>query len=154
MRRQGSLLAVLVCLVAAIVFAADWPMMGTWKLNEAKSKLSPGSAKNHTVVYTALGSRVRVTVDGTDPNGKATHNEWIGTFDGKEYPVTGDATQDMRSYTKINDHAMSFTVKKAGEVTLTGQIVISKDAKSRTVTTTGTDSSGAKVTNIAVYDRQ
>jgi hypothetical protein len=61
---------------------------GDWKLNEAKSKISPGSAKNHTVVYTAMASKVRVTVDGTDPDGKATHNEWIGAFDGKEYPVT------------------------------------------------------------------
>ncbi len=154
MRRHGTLLAVLVCLVAATAFAADWLMMGTWKLNEAKSKLSPGSARNHTVIYTTVGSKVRVTVDGTDPGGKATHNEWIGAFDGKDYPVTGDANQDMRSYTKINDHAMSFTTKKTGEVTLTGQIVISKDGKSRTVTTTATDASGGQVTNIAVYDRK
>jgi hypothetical protein len=154
MRRHGTLLAVLVCLVAATAFAADWLMMGTWKLNEAKSKLSPGAARNHTVIYTAVGSRVRVTVDGTDPNGKPTHNEWIGAFDGKDYPVTGDPGSDLRSYTKIDDHTMSFTLKKTGEVTIAGQIVISKDGKSRTVTTTGTDASGAKVTNIAVYDRK
>jgi len=154
MRRQGTLLAALVCLVAATAFAADWLMMGTWKLNEAKSKLSPGSAKNHTVVYQTVGSKVRVSVDGTDPDGKSAHNDWIGAFDGKDYPVTGDATQDMRAYTKINDNTLSFTIKKAGEVTLTGRIVVSGDGKSRTVTTTGTDATGSKFTNIAVYDRQ
>jgi hypothetical protein len=154
MKRQGTLLAVLVSLVAATAFAADWMLMGTWKLNEAKSKLSPGSAKNHTVVYTAVGSKVRVTVDGTDPDGKATHNEWIGAFDGKDYPVTGDPNQDVRAYTKVGDTTLSFTIKKAGEVTLTGRIVASKDGKSRTVTSTGTDASGGKFTNIAVYDRQ
>jgi len=154
MRRQGTLLAALVCLVAATAFAADWLMMGTWKLNEAKSKLSPGSAKNHTVVYQTVGSKVRVSVDGTDPDGKPAHNDWIGAFDGKDYPVTGDATQDMRAYTKINDNTLSFTIKKTGEVTLTGRIVVSGDGKSRTVTTTGTDATGSKFTNIAVYDRQ
>jgi archaellum component FlaG (FlaF/FlaG flagellin family) len=153
MRRRGILLA-LMCLVAAIAFAADWLPMGTWKLNEGKSKLSPGSAKNHTVVYTATGNKVRVTVDGTDADGNATHNEWVGAFDGKDYPVTGDPNQDTRSYTKVNDHTLSLTVKNAGEVTITGRIVIARDGKSRTVTLTGIDANGKKFTNIAVYDRQ
>ena len=29
--------------------------MGTWQLNEAKSKLAPGFAKNTTVVYSGRG---------------------------------------------------------------------------------------------------
>jgi len=40
--------------------------MGTWKLNEAKSKIGAGSPKNSTVVYEAAGDSVKVTVDGTD----------------------------------------------------------------------------------------
>jgi hypothetical protein len=153
MRRHGILLAAVMCLVAATAFAIDW-QIGTWKLNEGKSKLSPGSAKNHTVVYTAMGNRVRVTVDGRDPDGKPTHNEWIGAYDGKDYPVTGDPAQDLRSYTKVDDHTLTLTIKKAGDVTITGKIVVSRDGKSRTVTTTGTDAAGNKFTNIAVYDRQ
>jgi len=153
MRGHRILLAAFVCLVAASAFAADW-QIGTWKLNEGKSKLTPGSAKNHTVVYTTVGSRIKVTVDGTDPDGKPAHNEWMGAFDGKDYPVSGDPAQDLRAYTKIDDHTLSFVIKKAGEVTLTGKIVVSKDVKSRTVTTTGSDAKGNKFTNIAVYDRQ
>jgi hypothetical protein len=34
--------------------------MGTWKLNEAKSKLSSGAPKNSTVVYEAAGENVKV----------------------------------------------------------------------------------------------
>lgn len=153
MRRRRILLAAFVCLVAASAFAADW-QIGTWKLNEGKSKLTPGSAKNHTVVYTTVGSRIKVTVDGTDPDGKPAHNEWMGAFDGKDYPVTGDPAQDLRAYTTIDDHTLSFVVKKAGEVTVTGKIVVSKDLKSRTVTTTGSDAKGTKFTNVAVYERQ
>src|SRR5438874_6050687 len=87
----------------AVCFAAD-VNMGTWRLNEAKSKISPGAPKNTTVVYAAAGDSVKVTVDGVDADGKPAHNEWTGKFDGKDYPVTGDPTADMRSYKRVNDH--------------------------------------------------
>ena len=67
---------------------------------------------------------------------------------------TGDPTQDMRSYRKIDDYNLEMTVKKAGKVTLTGRLVISADGKSRTVTITGTDAKGEKFTSTAVYDKQ
>jgi hypothetical protein len=47
--------------------------MGTWKLNEAKSKFTPGTGENTTVVYEAGGDSVKVTVDGVDADGKPTH---------------------------------------------------------------------------------
>jgi hypothetical protein len=128
--------------------------MGTWKLNEAKSKFSPGAAKNNTVVYEAAGDSVKVTVDGVDGTGNATHNEWTGKFDGKFYPVTGDSTSDMRSYRKISTHTLALTAKKGGKITLTGRIVVSVNGRTRTVTTTGTDAKGKRVTNTAVYDKQ
>ena len=137
----------------AVCFAAD-ANMGTWKLNEAKSKLSPGAPKNHTIVYEAAGDNVKVTVAGTDSDGKPLHNEWTGKFDGKDYPVTGDPSSDARSYKKVNDHTLAFTIKKGGKVTTTGRIVVSADGKSRTVTTRGTDSKGRKVSSTAVSDKQ
>ena len=138
----------------AIVCSADNPNMGTWKLNEAKSKFAPNATKNHTVVYEAAGNQVKVTVDGTDSSGGATHNEWPGKFNGRFYAVTGDPTSDMRSYRMINRRTLAITAKKAGKVTLTGRIVVSRDGKRRTVTTTGKDSKGKWVTNTAVYDKQ
>jgi len=138
---------------AAVCFAAD-ANMGTWKLNEAKSKFGAGATKNTTVVYEAAGDMVKVTVDGTDSDGKPVHSEWTGNFDGKDYPVTADPTSDARSYKKVDDHTMQLTVKKDGKVTVTGRIVVAADGKSRTVTTSGTNSKGAKVTTTAVYDKQ
>lgn len=138
--------------LAAAVGAADDTMIGTWKLNEAKSKISPGAPKNHTVVYAVAGDQIKVTVDGTDGEGKTIHSEWTGKFDGKDYPVTGDATADMRSYKKEGKD-LELTNKKAGKVTVTGKIVVSADGKTRTVTLNITDSKGEKVTSTAVYDR-
>jgi hypothetical protein len=139
-------------LAGAVCFAAD-PQMGTWKLNEAKSKLASGGGKNNTVVYQSNLFQTKVTIDGTDAKGKPTHNEWTGNFDGKDYPVTGDPMSDMRSYKKIDDRTMEFTSKKGGKVTISGRIVVSADGKSRTVTATGTGMKGKKVKNVAVYDK-
>jgi len=142
------------CFVAVAVCVAYNTNLGTWKLNEAKSKLGPGAPKNDTVVYEAVGDNVKVTIDGTDEDGKATHNEWTGKFDGKDYPVTGDPNSDARSYTKIDDRTLGFNMKKGGKATTSGRIVVSADGKSRTVTTSGTDSKGKKFKSIAVYDKQ
>ena len=77
---------------------AQSPQMGTWKLDEAQSKIPAGFAKNSTVIYAADGDNMKVTTDGTDGAGKPMHTEWTGKFDDKEYPLTGDPTADSRSY--------------------------------------------------------
>jgi hypothetical protein len=154
MKTRVILVAVLLCLAGAAVCLADDANMGTWKLNEAKSKNSPGAPKNTMVVYEAAGDSVKVTVDGVDADGKPTHNEWTGKFDGKDYPLTGDPSSDMRSYKKINDHTLALTNKKGGKVTMSGRIVVSADGKSRTVTVSGMDANGKKISTTAVYDKQ
>ncbi|HEX6648114.1 MAG TPA: hypothetical protein VF075_01200 [Pyrinomonadaceae bacterium] len=142
----------LVFVSVAMGFQND-PNIGTWKLNEAKSKFA-GKARNQTVVYEAAGDQTKVTVDGVDESGGAVHSEWTGKFDGKDYPVTGDANSDVRSYRKVNARTLALTGKKGGKTTLTGRIVISRDGKTRTVTTTSTNAQGKKVTNVAFYDKQ
>lgn len=126
--------------------------MGTWKLDEAKSKFGPGSGKNTMVTYTAAGDNmVKVVTDGTDKDGKATHSEWTGKFDGKDYPVTGSPMQDTRSYMPAGKHSLSMVIKKGDKTVMTGKVTVSPDGKSRTVTTTGSEPS-MNVT--AVYEKQ
>ena len=152
--KPKTVLAILVLSAgAAAGFAADMNM-GTWKLNEAKSKLGPGATKNTSVVYEAAGGMVKITVDGVNSEGKPVHHEWTGKYDGKDYPVTGDPTSDARSYKIINPRTMTFAVKKDGKVTLTGRIVVAADGKSRSVMTSWTDSKGDKAKSTAVYDKQ
>jgi hypothetical protein len=154
MNARAMVLTLVLCFVGVAVCFAEDANMGTWKLNETKSELGPGAPKNNTVVYAAAGYNVKVTVDGTDSDGKATHNEWTGKFDGKDYPVTGDPSSDTRSYTKIDDRTLGLNIKKNGKLTISGRIVVSADGKSRTVTTSGTDVTGKKITSTAVYDKQ
>jgi hypothetical protein len=136
----------------ALCFAAD-PQMGTWKLNEAKSKITPGTLKNTHVVYSSMFGQVKIKADGIDGNGKPSHTGWSGKFDGKDYPVTGSPDSDARSYTKVNERTLEFTAKKNGKAIATGRIVVAADGKSRTATVSGTTAKGKKFKNIAVYDK-
>ena len=154
MKRIVILFSLAVLFVGVTVCLAASPHMGTWKLNEAKSKISKGAPKNDTVIYEAAGDSVKVTVDGVDGDGNAVHSEWTGKFDGKYYPVSGDPTSDMRSYRKINNHTLALTGKKGGKVTLNGRITVSANGRTRTVTTTGTNSKGKRISTRGVYDKQ
>src|SRR5271157_5999074 len=104
MKARNLILTVALCFTGAALCFADNPNMGTWKLNEAKSKIPAGAPKNTTVVYEAVGDSIKVIVDGVDGQGKPTHNEWTGKFDGKDYPLVGDPSADTRAYKKITDH--------------------------------------------------
>jgi hypothetical protein len=146
-------LTVALCFLgAAACFAAD-PHMGTWKLNEAKSKITPGTTKFTTVTFKNMSGNVKLTSDGVGPDGKPIHVEWSGKFDGKDYPVTGDPNSDARAYAKVNDRTLQVTVKKSGKVTATAQTVVSADGKTRTSTVTGTTVKGKRFKNTAVYDK-
>ena len=133
-------------------FAAN-PHIGTWKLNEAKSKLAPGMGKNTAVTYTEQGDKIKVTVDGVDKDGKSTHSVWVGKFDGKAYPAKGNLSWNSAAYKTVNDRTNDITTMKDGKVLWTGRITVSPDGKSRTVAVNGTDAQGKKFTAKVVYNK-
>jgi len=137
---------------ATACFAAN-PQMGTWKLNEAKSKLVPGMGKNTTVTYTEQKDKIKITVDGVDKDGKPTHSVWVGKFDGKAYPVKGNLPYNSVAYKVVNDRTNDITVMKDGKIGWRGRITVAPDGKSRTVTINGTDAQGKKFSGKAVYDK-
>jgi len=151
MKLRVILLTLAALFASATVCLAQNPHMGTWKLNEAKSKFAPGTTKNQTVVYETAGDSVKITVDGVDSAGAAVHHEWTGKFDNKPYPVTGDPTSDTRSYRSINKHTLAFTGKKDGKVSVNGRVTVTANGRTRTVTTTA---AGSKVSSRAVYDKE
>jgi len=152
--RAGLLSFAILFAAAAVCVAADNVHLGSWKLDEAKSKISAGAPKNTRVVYEAAGDSVKVIVDGVDADGKPSHNEWTGKFDGKDYPLTGDPTADTRSYKQIDPSTLELTNKKGGKVIVSGKITVSADGKTRTVSTKGMDTNGKKVATTAVYNKQ
>lgn len=156
MKIKAAMFALVLLLAGVTVASAQEPNMGVWKLNEAKSRFAKGATKNHTVAYESAGDldTTKVIVDGTAADGSATHNEWTGKFNGVYYAVTGDPNSDMRMYSRINSSTLAITGKKDGKTTMTGTIMVSRDGKRRTVTTSGLNAQGKWIRNTAVYDRQ
>ncbi|HLW35807.1 MAG TPA: hypothetical protein VKS98_09125 [Chthoniobacterales bacterium] len=147
----GLTLALSIAAVA-ICFAAN-PTEGTWKLNESKSTFGDGAGKSTTVVWAKADHQQKCTVDGTDADGKRTHSVWTGKLDGKDYPITGDAQSDTRSFKMNGENTLDMVSKKNGKVVGEGTIVVAADRKTRTVTSTITNAKGAKVTSTSFYDK-
>jgi hypothetical protein len=151
--RIAVVIVALSFMAAAACFAAN-PQMGTWKLNEAKSKLPAGMGKNNTVVYSEAKDKLKVTVDGVDKDGKPTHGVWVGQADGKTYKMKGNLPWDAAAYKVVNDHTYGITTMKGGKVRTTGTSTVSADGKTRTVATEGTDADGKKFKSKAVFDKK
>ena len=153
MKSKTTLVSLAVWLAAGVIcFGSSFD--GTWKLNAKKSHIGRGMGRNSTVKYEmAFPFRTRVTVDGVDAKGRATHNEWVGMFNGTDNAVTGDPDTDARAYNKVDDHTLNFWQKKGGKVVGSGKIVLSPDGKTRTVTVMSRNHRGRMVRTTAIYNK-
>jgi hypothetical protein len=143
----------ILCLCSVAVFAQK-NLAGTWKLDVAKSKYTPGPApKSQVATLEAVDGGLKVVSDRVEADGKTTHFEWTAKFDGKDYPVKGDPGRDAVSVKKVDDYTLDITNKKGGKVTTTIHAVYTKDGKSRTETVTGTDSQGRKIENVTQWTK-
>ena len=136
-------------------FAQSDPQVGTWKLNLAKSKYSPGPGpKSATTKIEAVGAGTKVSVDQALADGTARHWEFTANYDGKDSPVTGNPDADTVARTRLDANTVQTVSKKGGKVTTTQTSAVSSDGKTRTVTTKGVNASGQQVNNVAVYEKQ
>jgi hypothetical protein len=131
--------------------------IGTWKRNLEKSKSSTpvtNPITSLTIVYEAVDGGVKTTVTGQHKDGTAINSTSTIKYDGKEYPVTG-APWDTTSVKQIDANTFTFESRKTGgKYHITGRTVISKDGKTMTTSTKGTNSEGKPISAKAVYDKQ
>lgn len=150
----GVVAASIVALASAAAQAPN-AHIGTWKVNVAKSKYSPGPApQTQTVKYEAAAGGLKLTSDGVDAKGAKTHAEYTATFDGKPHAFTGNPNADMVTIKQIDPRILESSWTLKGKPTITTRSTVSADGKSRTTTQTGTDAAGQKVNNAIVYERQ
>lgn len=131
------------------------PIVGTWVLNVAKSKYAPGPApKSETRTYVVAGPDIKATSKGIDRDGKPTTAEWTVNYDGKDRPQTGNPDADTLSLKRIDAYTTEFTQKKGGKAVITGTRTISKDGKTMTITTKGTNAKGQTIDDVEVFDKE
>jgi hypothetical protein len=145
----------LVTLALSVAARAADQHSGTWKMNPAKSKYSPGPApKSTTVSINSDADNIKLTSDGIDASGNPIHMEYTAKFDGKDYPITGAPNADTIALERPDASTIRSTVKKGGQVVMTVTSVISKDGTMRTSTFKGKDAEGKDINNVVVYDKQ
>lgn len=134
--------------------AAD-PFVGTWTLNVAKSKYTPGPVpKSITSTYEAAGKGYKISVKNESASGGFQYS-YTTNLDGTESKVTGNnPNADTLVVKRIDARTLESVNKKGGKVTVTQRNVVSADGKTRTVTTTGVDGQGQKIHNVGVFEKR
>jgi hypothetical protein len=129
------------------------PLAGTWKLDVAKSTYKPGPApKSATVVITSEGKGIKVAVDAVMADGPLKWG-YSSARDGKDTPVTGHPLYESAAATQNSPTEGTIVYKRAGKTVATTKTSVSKDGKTLTVTSTGTDAKG-EFNNVGVYTKQ
>src|SRR5260370_24629633 len=133
----------LVALAVNVAVAADDQHSGTWKMNPAKSKYSPGpTPKSITVKIDSEGDNIKLSSEGIDAAGNPTHVEYTAKYDGKDYPITGVPNADTVALERLDASTTRSTLKKGDQVVMIVTSVISKAGKTRTSTVKGNDTLG------------
>ena len=142
--------------LGALTLAQGNSSVGTWRLNVAKSKYSPGPApKSTTITIVAAGTGATTTSDAVTADGATQRWSYTGGYDGKDMPMTGNNPfGDTASRKRIDANTTETTFKKAGKVTLVNTVVVSADGKTLTVTGKGTDDQGRPLNLLQIFERQ
>jgi hypothetical protein len=139
---------------ASVASAAD-PVIGTWQLNLAKSKFSPGPApKSEVRTYTAGADGTMLTWKSVGADGKETSVSSTFKTDGKDYPVTGSPNFDTLSLKQVDSNTVHSVQKKGGKVIGESKRSVSKDGKTLTLSSKGTGADGVAYDNTLVYDKK
>jgi len=149
MARKLAMLIVLALATSLALVGADSQFTGTWKLNVAKSKFSPGPApKSFTVTIQPDG---KVAVEGVEASGEPISWSYMPSGDAPA-AITGLPDSSVIEK-KIDDRNIEHTWKMNGGST-TGHGVISKNGKTMKYTLTGTNAKGEPVHNVEIFERQ
>jgi hypothetical protein len=152
---QTAALAATLAFATVAVAVAENPVVGTWQLNVAKSKFSPGPApKTDTRTYTESADGITMTWKSTAADGKEISVKSTFKTDGKDYPLTGAPNFDSLTLKQVDSHTVHSIQKKGGKAVGETTRTVSKDGKELTLASKGTGADGVAYNNVMVYDRK
>ena len=137
-------------------------LIGTWKLNVARSTYTGGRAPKSQVRnfdYTRDGMillhAVTVSADGNTGS-----HHWAVTLDGVEHPEyirgQGSTAATLIGFTKKDERTLGITVRSRGNLMLRGEYKLSEDGNTLTHTTSnlGPDGQPTGSGRVAVFEKQ
>lgn len=137
-------------------FAAQTdPLIGTWKLNLAKSTFAPGLApRSSTLTYQGAGATLTATTEAVDSAGKTTKVVFMRIYDGQPHATTGSPDYDASAYTRVDANTYIISRTKAGKLVEVDTQVISQDGRTNTVTARGVNAAGQPANFVQVFEKQ
>lgn len=172
MKRSMTAFCLLVLLSGSTLLAQTPKIgeaIGTWKLNLAKSKWSPGPpqsgpASDLRTWETRKDGFTLLTISSVDSQGNPTFQMFAYKPDGKDYSSYNNTTlaeflatgaKGGTTSVKLTDDytAILQTKDSKGVPGLPITRVVSKDGKTVTMTTKGKNARGQTIENVLVYDR-
>jgi len=145
---------VLLLLVSLVLLSATDPVVGTWKLNVAKSKYIPGPPpKSQTRIYFEDKTGVRALVVTVYRNGDTDTVHYRATYDGKEHPVSGAPDRDGIAMKQLSPYSAESILTHAGVTIGEAHRTVSGDGRTMTITYKGV-LNGEPVNNTALYERE
>jgi hypothetical protein len=144
--------------IGSAAFAAEAPsdpVVGTWKLNAAKSSFKAGPAlKSQTRIYSQSTQGIKLNMTTVGADGKEITTETTYHLDGKEYPVSGTPDYNSLSGKQVDRNTAEFTLIKSGKTVGTTRRTVSADGKTLTATSKVTNAKGDKTEDVTVFDKQ
>jgi hypothetical protein len=128
------------------------PLLGTWQLNLAKSKYSPGPPlRSETRTYVRDEMGVKGRIDRRYADGRHEVIDYRADFD-KEVPVSGTQAYDAIVLKRLDARTTEGVLSHAGRVFGTSRRTISEDGKTMTISFRR-EEPGDMVNNLALYDK-
>ena len=149
----GALLTIGSAVIAAGIDAD--PVVGTWKLNLARSTFGGGPAlKSQMRTYSQSARGLSLKMKTVSADGKQTTTQTSYHVDGKDYPSMGNPDFDSLSGMRIDTNTTEFTLRRAGNPVGTIRRTVSKDGQTLTLNFVITNANGVQLSQLTVFDRQ
>ena len=158
---SGVLVAVMVAIASAITLSGQSRpptepdvLIGTWQLNLAKSRYTPGPPpKNEVRIYAPAPEGVKGVIERTHANGRVERIEYVANYD-RVYPVTGAVEYDAIQLKRVDSHTSESVLSHAGRVFGYARRTISIDGRQMIITFRRESEDGLGLVNYtAVYDK-
>jgi hypothetical protein len=153
-------IAVLIALFLSVTlprisFAQTEPLVGSWRLNVAKSTFNPGPGpRAQTWTIESAGGGLRLNLEGMGAQGGQQKSEWPIVFDGRPHPVTGNVNTDAITSRRIDPYTLQGEYLKGGSTVGNWTIVVSRDGRVTTITASQRLANGQQNNNVSVFERQ
>ena len=141
MKRFCQFQALLLCFLTAVIgfsMQGSEKWLGTWKMNPARSKFSPGPPdREWTLQFDKTAEGIKLTSSGINGQGEKRTYSFLSRFDGTEVPWLGNPSVDACAPLRMNDNVYVNIAKKGGKLLQTVRVEVSQDGKTLTVIQTG-----------------